>query len=54
MIALCDVCAQIFQEERLRRLKHRMKVYFDASRPDHQVRFDILNLVFEHVSSVSS
>ncbi|KAH9708248.1 ELMO domain-containing protein [Citrus sinensis] len=25
-----------FQEERLRRLKHRMKVYFDASRPDHQ------------------
>ncbi|KAH9708244.1 ELMO domain-containing protein [Citrus sinensis] len=23
-------------EERLRRLKHRMKVYFDASRPDHQ------------------
>ncbi|XP_028771950.1 ELMO domain-containing protein A isoform X2 [Neltuma alba] len=24
------------QEERLRRLKHRMKVYFDASRPDHQ------------------
>lgn len=26
-----------FQAERLRRLKHRMKVYFDASRPDHQV-----------------
>ncbi|KAJ0096129.1 hypothetical protein Patl1_16930 [Pistacia atlantica] len=25
-----------FQEERLKRLKHRMKVYFDASRPDHQ------------------
>lgn len=24
------------QEERLRRLKHRMKVYYDASRPDHQ------------------
>ncbi|KAI4343383.1 hypothetical protein L6164_010738 [Bauhinia variegata] len=24
------------QEERLTRLKHRMKVYFDASRPDHQ------------------
>ncbi|XP_034711133.1 ELMO domain-containing protein A isoform X2 [Vitis riparia] len=24
------------QEERLRRLRHRMKVYFDASRPDHQ------------------
>ncbi|XP_011041496.1 PREDICTED: uncharacterized protein LOC105137457 [Populus euphratica] len=24
------------QEERLKRLKHRMKVYFDASRPDHQ------------------
>ncbi|KAK4265035.1 hypothetical protein QN277_026140 [Acacia crassicarpa] len=24
------------QEERLRRLKHRMKVYFDASKPDHQ------------------
>ncbi|KAH9772621.1 ELMO domain-containing protein [Citrus sinensis] len=24
------------QAERLRRLKHRMKVYFDASRPDHQ------------------
>ncbi|XP_054807195.1 uncharacterized protein LOC129309595 [Prosopis cineraria] len=24
------------QEERLRRLKHRMKIYFDASRPDHQ------------------
>ncbi|KAH9708247.1 ELMO domain-containing protein [Citrus sinensis] len=24
------------REERLRRLKHRMKVYFDASRPDHQ------------------
>ncbi|RVW24482.1 ELMO domain-containing protein A [Vitis vinifera] len=23
-------------EERLRRLRHRMKVYFDASRPDHQ------------------
>ncbi|PON82848.1 ELMO domain containing protein [Trema orientale] len=23
-------------EERLKRLKHRMKVYFDASRPDHQ------------------
>lgn len=26
-----------FQEERLKRLKHRMKVYFDASKPDHQV-----------------
>lgn len=25
------------QEERLKRLKHRMKVLFDASRPDHQV-----------------
>ncbi|KAF8377996.1 hypothetical protein HHK36_029329 [Tetracentron sinense] len=24
------------QEQRLQRLKHRMKVYFDASRPDHQ------------------
>ncbi|XP_010248986.1 PREDICTED: ELMO domain-containing protein A-like isoform X1 [Nelumbo nucifera] len=24
------------QEERLQRLKHRMKIYFDASRPDHQ------------------
>ncbi|KAK6281796.1 PREDICTED: ELMO domain-containing protein C isoform X1 [Theobroma cacao] len=24
------------QEERLKRLKHRMKVYFDGSRPDHQ------------------
>ncbi|KAL2559936.1 ELMO/CED-12 family protein [Forsythia ovata] len=24
------------QEERLRRLRHRTKVYFDASRPDHQ------------------
>ncbi|XP_062110662.1 uncharacterized protein LOC133822371 isoform X1 [Humulus lupulus] len=24
------------QEEKLKRLKHRMKVYFDASRPDHQ------------------
>ncbi|KAH9708242.1 ELMO domain-containing protein [Citrus sinensis] len=24
------------QAKRLRRLKHRMKVYFDASRPDHQ------------------
>ncbi|KAM4120335.1 hypothetical protein ACJW30_03G124100 [Castanea mollissima] len=24
------------QEERLKRLKHRMQVYFDASRPDHQ------------------
>ncbi|XP_022775651.1 ELMO domain-containing protein A-like [Durio zibethinus] len=24
------------QEERLKRLKHRTKVYFDASRPDHQ------------------
>ncbi|EXC06152.1 ELMO domain-containing protein A [Morus notabilis] len=24
------------EEERLKRLKHRMKVYFDASRPDHQ------------------
>ncbi|XP_021899767.1 ELMO domain-containing protein A [Carica papaya] len=24
------------QEERLKRLKHRMKVYFDASKPDHQ------------------
>ncbi|KAG8641626.1 hypothetical protein MANES_12G012400v8 [Manihot esculenta] len=24
------------QEERLKRLKHRMKIYFDASRPDHQ------------------
>ncbi|CAK9137345.1 unnamed protein product [Ilex paraguariensis] len=24
------------QEERQRRLKHRMKVHFDASRPDHQ------------------
>ncbi|KAJ6988768.1 uncharacterized protein [Populus alba] len=24
------------QEERFKRLKHRMKVYFDASRPDHQ------------------
>ncbi|KAG8641629.1 hypothetical protein MANES_12G012400v8 [Manihot esculenta] len=23
-------------EERLKRLKHRMKIYFDASRPDHQ------------------
>ncbi|KAF7839570.1 ELMO domain-containing protein C isoform X1 [Senna tora] len=28
------------QEERLRRLKHRMKVYFDASRPDHQIFLD--------------
>ncbi|XP_015572241.1 ELMO domain-containing protein C isoform X2 [Ricinus communis] len=24
------------QEERLKRLRHRMKIYFDASRPDHQ------------------
>lgn len=24
------------QEERLNRLRHRMKVYFDGSRPDHQ------------------
>ncbi|XP_010250740.1 PREDICTED: ELMO domain-containing protein A [Nelumbo nucifera] len=24
------------QEERLQRLKHRMKVYFDGTRPDHQ------------------
>ncbi|WVZ51853.1 hypothetical protein U9M48_002956 [Paspalum notatum var. saurae] len=27
------------QEERLQRLKHRMKVYFDPSRGDHQVKF---------------
>jgi hypothetical protein len=27
------------QEERLQRLKHRMKVYFDPSRRDHQVKF---------------
>ncbi|KAG6757264.1 hypothetical protein POTOM_037571 [Populus tomentosa] len=38
---LCDaqnwsVLANL-EEERLERLKHRVKVYFDASRPDHQV-----------------
>ncbi|XP_021298504.1 ELMO domain-containing protein C isoform X2 [Herrania umbratica] len=26
----------LLPEERLKRLKHRMKVYFDGSRPDHQ------------------
>ncbi|XP_010531612.1 PREDICTED: ELMO domain-containing protein A isoform X2 [Tarenaya hassleriana] len=32
------ICSNLtpLQEERLKRLKHRMKVYFDASRPDHQ------------------
>ncbi|XXG78505.1 hypothetical protein AAC387_Pa08g2440 [Persea americana] len=32
------ICSNLtpLQEERLRRLKHRMKVYFDASRSDHQ------------------
>ncbi|KAL5549211.1 hypothetical protein UlMin_004442 [Ulmus minor] len=32
------ICVSLtpIQEERLKRLKHRMKVYFDASRPDHQ------------------
>ncbi|KAJ6911373.1 LOW QUALITY PROTEIN: hypothetical protein NC652_021863 [Populus alba x Populus x berolinensis] len=29
-------------EERFKRLKHRMKVYFDASRPDHQTSFQHL------------
>ncbi|GMY26508.1 ELMO domain-containing protein C isoform X1 [Fagus crenata] len=29
-------CHLYRQEERLKRLKHRMKVYFDASRPEHQ------------------
>lgn len=27
------------QEERLKRLKHRMKVHFDTSRSEHQVSF---------------
>jgi hypothetical protein len=27
------------QEERLQRLKHRMKAYFDPSRQDHQVKY---------------
>jgi hypothetical protein len=31
------------QEERLQRLKHRMKVYFDPSRRDHQVRFQLIS-----------
>ncbi|XP_026382295.1 uncharacterized protein LOC113277401 [Papaver somniferum] len=30
------------QEDRLRRLKHRMKVNFDASRADHQISFQRL------------
>ncbi|XP_057949571.1 uncharacterized protein LOC131144741 isoform X2 [Malania oleifera] len=32
------ICVNLtpLQEERLKRLKHRMKVYFDAARPDHQ------------------
>ncbi|OWM89759.1 hypothetical protein CDL15_Pgr024507 [Punica granatum] len=31
-----DVYSREKKEERLGRLKHRMKVYFDSSRPDHQ------------------
>ncbi|KAJ6430292.1 hypothetical protein OIU84_021654 [Salix udensis] len=34
------------QEERFKRLKHRMKVYFDASRPDHQ---DALRALWEEI-----
>ncbi|WRX14797.1 ELMO domain - like 2 [Theobroma cacao] len=33
---VCDSFISKLQEERLKRLKHRMKVYFDSSRPDHQ------------------
>lgn len=32
----------LYQEERLKRLKHRMKIYFDASRLDHQVSYGYL------------
>lgn len=35
------------QEERLKRLKHRTKVYFDASRPDHQVSFHALKFILQ-------
>ena len=38
------------QEERLRRLKRRMKVYFDASKLDHQV-YIFYNFWFSHVFS---
>ncbi|KAG5236429.1 ELMO domain-containing protein [Salix suchowensis] len=43
------------QEERLKRLKHRMKVYFDASRPDHQVwhyfHFSIIGILLRVLNS---